>query len=680
MIATSYGGQTVYMLDDEPEWGGGLSAAVSLISQTDAGLSNREARRPYSSTLRLHTKFTLILEGSAARTMAAALRLLTLEPVLLPFWPAAGKWSDRGAAAISGGLMVAYKADWSQWALYGPGAEPGWPQAADQVVPVLWGRLESKAVEWVTPSRLQFSVDHVEQGPANYALEPAAQAFASGPALAGYASAPPVLPFAINFADNLKADFVVSILREQVGFTREPAQTFYPQAVARQVENQHFLETQSDAGSMLQWFLQNGGGQAFWCADWVQATCLAGDIAGGQTVLQVTDMSVAVGDYLRFSSSSGFASGLVSEVGVDGMGKPTITMATAPGAFAGGDTVVSHLLLAKFARPAVTLQWSSRDYATVLLPIQEVPPEYAPPVDETLGVTIGLLPTRIYLYEFSCMLAGSLMTVYFTSYESDVNYGGNIYVHARMGHGEITSGMAVDSNELEILSDIFAGNPMLALANLTQESPLFLAVLSADLVSGAASNVQSVFIGEVCGASVKGSRVTGKALPGGTIFDRQAPRMLFQLMCNYALFSPGCTLLPANYKFTAQDINPGAPGYPFQHTLGSLTALGVTPAYYTANWFAGGWVEFGAVPNWCRRAILLSGMPAAGVLTITLDRNPIPFPVAGAAVVLYPGCDGVNTTCQSKFDNWLNFGGHPLMPFANPAICKPAMPGGGGKK
>jgi hypothetical protein len=676
MISTQYDGQTVFLLDVQPDWSSGVSAEVSLISQTETGLSNREERRPHSASLRFHTKFSLLAEGADARRVAGALRVLTTEPVLLPLWPAMTTWSVRAAAATQGGLMLVFREDWSQWALYGAGADPMWPAAADLVVPVLWGRLDARAVSWLGPELLQMDVDHVETGPVTYAITPAATVFAAGPQPAAYAMAPRLFPYEINFADALANDFTVAILREQIGFTREPAQTFYSQAIAREEQNGHFLESQAQAAGLLEFFRQHGGGQAFWCPDWVSAVRLTADVGAADTVLTVAEtLCVSVGDWLAFSSSASFAVAQVTTVGAT-----TVTLATPPGAFAAGDAVVSHLLLARISNPAVTLQWLNDDYATVKVPIREVPAEYAPAAGETLGTTLGLLPARCYLYEFSRTLAGAVFTDRYTSYESAVTYAGNVYASTRLSHGEIKTSMQADANELQVETDVFVGNPLLLLASLQMESPLYLVVRSADVAAGVAANPAVIFTGEVSQASVKGSRITGTALPGGTIFDRQVPRMLFQLGCNHALFSVGCSLVQANWQFTAMVTNPGTPGYPFAIVLGSLArTIGAAPVY-AENWFAGGWAEFGAGAAWQRRAILQSTAAAAGAVTITLDRDPHPYPVANDAIVLYPGCDGTSDTCGAKFNNFLNFGGHPFMPLANPSIIKPPTGQGAGKK
>lgn len=54
-------------------------------------------------------------------------------------------------------------------------------------------------------------------------------------------------------------------------------------------------------------------------------------------------------------------------------------------------------------------------------------------------------------------------------------------------------------------------------------------------------------------------------------------------------------------------------------------------------------------------------------------RVDVPFPTLaiGETVNIVPGCDGQPTTCRDKFNNMVNFGGHPLLPEANPATAGP---------
>ena len=203
------------------------------------------------------------------------------------------------------------------------------------------------------------------------------------------------------------------------------------------------------------------------------------------------------------------------------------------------------------------------------------------------------------------------------------------------------------------------------------------------------SEDEVVFVGEVMSVSVKGRIISARGQAGGSIFDRQVPRFRLQNGCNHTLFDVGCGLAKAAWKFSATMAFPGTPGFPFEFTLDGLQRVsGPVPTFFE-HWFVGGWIEFGAGSTWCRRAILRSTAVTAGAATVTLSRDPEPFPEAGDPVVLYPGCDGRFETCKAyhlssnpsgKFGNPLNFGGHPFVPIGNPSLLKVSAAVGGGKK
>jgi hypothetical protein len=120
----------------------------------------------------------------------------------------------------------------------------------------------------------------------------------------------------------------------------------------------------------------------------------------------------------------------------------------------------------------------------------------------------------------------------------------------------------------------------------------------------------------------------------------------------------------------------------------AIAALAATAVF--AHWFAGGWIELNlASGSWQRRAILDSTVIAAGLITLTLDRDPDPLPANGDVVALYPGYDLTIVSAEAfdatyrplgKFNNFLNFGGHPFLPIANPAVAPQAKTPGAGKK
>ena len=188
-----------------------------------------------------------------------------------------------------------------------------------------------------------------------------------------------------------------------------------------------------------------------------------------------------------------------------------------------------------------------------------------------------------------------------------------------------------------------------------------------------------VYTGEAASFNVRGSTCRIKLVPGGRVFERLFPRFLVQHGCNHSLFSTGCGLLESAWAFSATVLS-YVFGYPHTLTIQSLARIAGGAVPSAAQWFAGGRIEIGTGAATQRFPILQSGAVSGGVLTITLPRNPSPVPSPGAAVKLYPGCDGGFSTCTAKFSNTVNFGGHPWMPVSNPSLVKLSSAAAGGKK
>ena len=47
-------------------------------------------------------------------------------------------------------------------------------------------------------------------------------------------------------------------------------------------------------------------------------------------------------------------------------------------------------------------------------------------------------------------------------------------------------------------------------------------------------------------------------------------------------------------------------------------------------------------------------------------RYPITDIASGQTVLVYPGCQGNIDICKNRFNNVINFGGHPYIPLDNP--------------
>ncbi len=170
MLQTIFNAQPVFVVNDAPAFVSDFEAEFSLILDQQSSLTMRESRRPYCATVRVGLRYLVTVRDAALRQLQAALRSLNTQPVIVPFWPAIAYWESRAAQRIQGGLMVAWREDWSQFSIYNAGAEPAWPAPTDFVAPALWGYLGRNQPTLLDADSAHWQVDFTESSPARYAL------------------------------------------------------------------------------------------------------------------------------------------------------------------------------------------------------------------------------------------------------------------------------------------------------------------------------------------------------------------------------------------------------------------------------------------------------------------------------------------------------------------------------
>jgi len=694
MIGTMFNGEDVLLVTEAPNWAQRVETVHEMDMSGESSLSDREARRPHASTLRSQIAYTALLGGAELRVLQTLLAAVQthVPAVLCPFWPGVRRWLARASAPIGGGVRLVWKADWSQWDLYTT-TEPAWPSDGDYWAPVLWGYLGSRdailGTRWYTGALSDVSIVVSEDGPPEYALQPSSAAPPAGPLPpSGYATAPRLLPLRPNW-EGLNEQVMLPVDRRRIGFRRQARPEFYPQKRSRTDRLGFQLGSLSQIATMLAFFRDVAGrGAAWWWPNYTSAIALAAPVAAASAVLSVADpVGVEAGDYLAADTPVGLI-GRRATATASG----SVTLNAAFGVDLPRQTLVSPLLLVRLDRPRLTLAWTHGDLADCELTVREVPAEYIPGADETVGTSLGVLPERGYLYDVTRDHGGTLLHDRYTSYERDVTYGGHTWVSADIQHGAIERGLALERGRVDLASRVFPGNPLVDLASLRSEAPVRLVILSGDVAPDASvSNVAVIATGEVDKASVRGERISGMMTPGGRLLDQQAPGFVVGPGCNHTLFSAGCGLARSAWVHTAQVNGMPTATYPFLLALDGLArSTGPTPAWFE-DWFAHGWVEFGTPGSggWQRRWILRSTAPSGGALSLTLHKPFDPAPADNTTATLYPGCDLTPESCKAyhgttnpkgKFDNYTAFGGHPFVPSSNPSLVKLSTNLGGGKK
>lgn len=683
MFAAQYnteGDQDIYILNDSPRWTDGVGVQFSVTGDLVIGLTQREARRPVASTLSLSMTYTSVVTGIQYRELENSLRLQQNLPVITPFWPGIVRFADRASAPIKSGRMLVWKRDWSSWIITTWDDTPAFDDN-DFCAPALWGRLDARSIRSFRPDAGTFAVKFVETSKAAWAILPATVSWATGPVPGtGWIAGPHVFPIQVNFRTPAQT-ISLAIIREQIGFGRSPAETIYPQANRRNQAIDYVGQGKSPISSIIRFFLDHGNGGSFWASQWTETMRLTSDITSIAIVINVQDATrITTGDFLAFSQA-----GTIKYARVVSKTSTTVTLNAALGAaFDRHKTLVSQLVLSRFEKSSLSMTWTSLDFAKCNVSLVEVPAEYTMASGETLGTTAGLLHERAWVYEFSRVLNGSTVTSKYTSFEQSLSSGD--YLFKDINHGQIKYGLFLDADRVEVKSFVFSGNPLLDLATMRMEVPLFVTIKSADVSGTTLSNVKTLFYGEVISANVSGSVVTGTAVAGGSLFDRAIPRPRFQGVCNNSLFDAGCKIVKANWEWDCL-IHADEVLGTFGVTIEDPSPVNPNTSTLSSNFFALGYIEVvgdAGGPNpglWQVRSILGSTAISSSLITLSLDRNFYPLVMTGDAARIVPGCDLSASTCRNKFSNYKNMFAHNFMPAANPSVVKSTTnSSGGGKK
>jgi uncharacterized phage protein (TIGR02218 family) len=272
----------------------------------------------------------------------------------------------------------------------------------------------------------------------------------------------------------------------------------------------------------------------------------------------------------------------------------------------------------------------------------------------------GIRGTDAVLYMADCFTWNALdgQQWFFTNLEQSVVFNGNTY----LGNSILISGLKykaslgvnVDSQTIKI-----AARPT---DNAAPGGYSFLVALRSTLFDGCQIQRDRVFFsGGFNGSQIgsvtlfKGRLSTIKSV-GRTsaqitvksdlvLLDIQMPRNLWQATCMHTLYDAGCTLNKATFA-TAGSVGAGS----------TTTTINFGAALAT---MAQGRIIFTSGANDGLSATM--GTAVAGV-SVSL-RYPLPVaPSPGDTFTAYLGCDHTEATCQSVFDNFVNFRGFPFVP------------------
>lgn len=222
--------------------------------------------------------------------------------------------------------------------------------------------------------------------------------------------------------------------------------------------------------------------------------------------------------------------------------------------------------------------------------------------------------------------------------------------------GQTYTPYAVQRDRVKQSTDVFKNSIKLTFPRGNEFASQFLGfapedVTSVTILRGHYTDPDAQFVtywkGRVLSAKATESRIELECEPIYTSIKRPGLRAKFEYSCRHALYGRGCGVNRETYKHEGLVVT----------VAGGLNVDVVGAGTFPDGYFSGGIL---IAPNRSSRFLVSH----AGSV-VTMSR-----PISGLAptqlVCLYPGCDHLRSTCDTKFNNLDNFGGFPWIPSRNP--------------
>lgn len=470
-----------------------------------------------------------------------------------------------------------------------------------------------------------------------------------------------IFPFEANWAEAVTKRVNYDLGLNQVGFgavTREPYQQYVVHGYQFTIE---FLSA-CEINAMERFFAAHFGRQKGW---WLRGPQMELEVLAGVSATQFDvratgeDVALHPSQDLCFEYDSGeYAYARIASLEENEDGSVRVILDSELPAPA-DDCAVRRLYFVRLDAEEIRINQRGPTNGMVTLKVIELPHEYG-------SVEAGERPAL--LYRFIQRQGGEEVSSCWTSHDVAIAYGEETFVPAPFSHGKFSESTE-STDSLEITSYMFEGNPLNEYIPFAPQRTIRVEVIEFLLGDETAD---TLFHGWVRNIEVKGTEIRANCGTRALDLDRLAPRFFFQPVCNYRLGQSGTCSVDLT-PFTITGTITAIDGHRIEITAAALAGK-------PANWFAYGHVSVMGATWIDRRMVRASSVVSGTVHRLKLNAR-FDSAIVGNTITAVAGCDLVASTCKDKFDNYVNFGGHPKMPVEN--LMLKAMPvkasGKGGK-
>lgn len=238
---------------------------------------------------------------------------------------------------------------------------------------------------------------------------------------------------------------------------------------------------------------------------------------------------------------------------------------------------------------------------------------------------------------------------YYNNTTQNIVYLGNTYLAGAISISGISQSSEIEKSTIDIT--IPRDNPFAQVAISTSaETPTSITVYRHHI-----TDTDNEFVvywkGRVSSHDFSKDAMKVNCEPIFTSVKRAGLRARYQKVCRHALYLRGCNVVQANYANAAI----------VTAVSGENITLQFNPNA-SSTYFSGGIISYNGVQRYIasHSGVTLKLFRSFEILAAEVSTN------GNTAVTIYPGCDYTRTTCNTKFNNILNFGGFPWIPNKNP--------------
>lgn len=682
MIATTFQDKPVFLLPYRLDLATKIAAKFTLTTEEQRSNDGVEARRPYNATSIAQLECGYTLRGQEWSDYRIGRQRLKNKSILLPFWAALTAASAAKPPLLTG-IWLTYEPDLSAWEIHTTDAPTGFvPSALAARVPLLLGFLEKSSAKAIDKDAGTASLSFTESGSYLYALRPSAADGVAGLALPT-GVVPKVFPLLPNWANAPEAgDALVEIHREQIGFSRTPAETYYDQPSARPLQFSFSQGNLDQAAQLLAFFLARAGTvESFWLPGAFDECLLTAATSLANGIVQV-DRAAALGDNRHLTLLDAYGAPEVVKVAT--IAGNTLTLAGPPTkVYRPGECRLVSAILSRFKKPELALSFQGSGISEGSIAFIETPSELTAQAGETIGVTMGAQQRIGFGYKFTQYFPDTTLIARFTSYERPIVAAGDLFQAEGKDcfkHDETVDDLQIDRATCKLTSRKFEGNPLNLYMPFRVESPLWCQIYEFEVDADAnATSIKTLWLGKVSKPVLTGPKYETTIKHFLQSLGTSIPTAMVGGPCWKKFCGPTCKLLEEDWTFSGVLADYDAAGAAMTFTTLARKLGGALPTI-DAGFFVPGRIYTGPGLPYSSRDVYASTVWDGSSLTVLLNRALDEAPALGSLFYLVAGCDHSPERC-AVFGNYdANYGGMRWVPNGNPTLVPVKKTEGGGKK